>query len=324
LLAGSAAGADAVMVNIHNFPRAETDMYFAKQVADYGIGKLNHNRALASIDSQSVVRMNRDTLYSSGIFDLDAGPLTIELPDPGKRFMSLQVVDEDHFTVEVVYAPGRYTYDRKRVGTRYIRPIIRTLVNGEDPKDLDIVHRLQDSIRVAQRSTGSFEIPNWDDASRTKARNALAVLHSLGTGPGMFGARDEVDPLDFVIGAAVGWGGNPRYAADYDGKHPERNDGKTVHRLTVKNVPVDGFWSVSVYNASGFFEKNTLGKYSLNNLTAKPARDGSITVQFGGCDKSTPNCLPIVPGWNYTVRLYRPRPQILDGTWVFPEAEPVP
>jgi hypothetical protein len=50
----------------------------------------------------------------------------------------------------------------------------------------------------------------------------------------------------------------------------------------------------------------------------------SITVQFGGCDGKIPNCLPIMPGWNYTVRLYRPRPEILNGTWKFPEAESTP
>jgi hypothetical protein len=28
-----------------------------------------------------------------------------------------------------------------------------------------------------------------------------------------------------------------------------------------------------------------------------------------------------MPGWNYTVRLYRPRAEILNGTWKFPEAQ---
>jgi hypothetical protein len=27
--------------------------------------------------------------------------------------------------------------------------------------------------------------------------------------------------------------------------------------------------------------------------------------------------------WNYTVRLFRPRPEILDGAWRFPEAQAV-
>ena len=34
------------------------------------------------------------------------------------------------------------------------------------------------------------------------------------------------------------------------------------------------------------------------------------------------HCLPIMEGWNYAVRLYRPRPEILDGSWKFPSAEP--
>ena len=100
-------------------------------------------------------------------------------------------------------------------------------------------------------------------------------------------------------------------------------DGKTVFKLDVKDVPVDGFWSISLYNAEGYFQKNDLNAYSLNNLTAKKNADGSITVQFGGCDGKVPNCLPIMAGWNYTVRLYRPRAEILSGRWKFPEPKPV-
>ena len=70
-------------------------------------------------------------------------------------------------------------------------------------------------------------------------------------------------------------------------------------------------------------EKNDRNSYSLNNLTAKPNSDGSFTIELGGCDGKVPNCLPIVDGWNYTVRLYRPRKEIIDGTWKFPEAHPL-
>ena len=62
--------------------------------------------------------------------------------------------------------------------------------------------------------------------------------------------------------------------------------------------------------------------YTLNNVTAKKGDDGSVTVQFGGCDGTTPNCLPIMPGWNYMVRLYRPRAEVLTAKWQFPEAMP--
>ena len=59
--------------------------------------------------------------------------------------------------------------------------------------------------------------------------------------------------------------------------------------------------------------------YSYNNITAKTNKDGSITINFSACDDGRINCLPISKGWNYAVRMYEPRPQILDGSWKFPD-----
>ena len=318
------APAKPISVNVHNFVRAESDLYFAKTaIGDGAFGKLSHLRAMASIDKQDVVRMNRDTLYSHGVFDLDASPVTITLPDAGKRFMSMQVISQDHYTTEVVYGPGTFNYSKDKVGTRYVYIIIRTLANPNDVQDVKAANAVQDAIKVEQASAGSFEVPNWDKNSQAKARDALSNLGALGNVVKRFGTKDEVDPVDHLIGTAIGWGGNPPNAADYQSFYPAQNDGKTVYRVTVQDVPVDGFWSVSVYNAQGFFEKNPLGSYSLNNLTAKTGAGGAVTIQFGGCEKTTPNCLPITKGWNYTVRLYRPRKEIIDGTWKFPEAKPV-
>ncbi len=321
----AAQGTAGVPVTVGTFIRAETDLYFGRTVKDGAFGKLRHRREMASIDKQDVVRMNRDTLYSSGVFDLEAAPLTITLPDAGKRFMSMQVVSQDHFTTEVVYAPGRYTYTKDKVGTRYVFIIIRTLADPEKPDDVKAANAVQDAIAVEQTSTGKFEVANWDLASQEKVRDALNVLATMrGNDTGaMFGTRSEVDPVAHLIGTAIGWGGNPRSAAVYVGVYPANNDGKTVHRLGVRDVPVDGFWSISLYDAKGYFEKNDLGAYSLNNLTARPDPGGAFSIQFGGCQRETPNCLPIMSGWNYTVRLYRPRKEIIDGRWKFPEALPV-
>ena len=68
-----AHAADPVPVTVDNFNRAESDMYFAGRVKESGIGKLFHYREVMPIDKQAVIRVNRDTLYSSGVFDLDAG-----------------------------------------------------------------------------------------------------------------------------------------------------------------------------------------------------------------------------------------------------------
>jgi para-nitrobenzyl esterase len=313
-----------VPVTAGNFVRAESDLYFGRYVKRGALGKFVHERRMTPIDKQEVVRMNRDTLYSLAVFDLDAGPVAIELPDTGKRFMSMQVISQDHYTIEVAYAPGTFRYTREKVGTRYVFIGVRTLANPEDAADLKAAQGAQDRIRVEQAGVGHFEVPRWDSKSRDKARAAIESLASLGPVPGVgFGTKEEVDPVRHLISTAVGWGGNPPSAAVYVSAYPKANDGKTAYKLTLKDVPVDGFWSISVYNAKGFFEKNSRGAYSVNNLTAKPDADGSVTVRFGGCGKGAPNCLPIVAGWNYTARLYRPRKEVLDGSWKFPEAEVV-
>ncbi|WP_199084637.1 DUF1214 domain-containing protein [Bosea sp. ASV33] len=137
----------------------------------------------------------------------------------------------------------------------------------------------------------------------------------------MFGARGEVDPIRFLLGAASVWGGNPEKDATYLNVFPQQNDGKTVYRLLVPgNVPVDSFWSVSIYIGAGYFAPNRLNAYSINDITARKAADGSVAIQFGGCDGEVPNCLPITKGWNYLVRRYRPKAEILNGSWKFPVA----
>jgi hypothetical protein len=313
-------GGAAAPVTVDNFVRAESDMYVAALAKQGGLGKLLHRREPASIEHQTVIRLNRDTFYSSGVFDLDAGPVTLTMPDPGQRYMALQVINEDHYVPKVFYGAGTHTLSRENVGTRYVVTGIRTLVDPTSADDIKQVHALQDAITVRQNGSGQLELPNWDPVSQKKVRDALLVLST--TIPDFkkaFGTKEEVDPVRRLVGAAAAWGGNPDKDAIYLNVTPLRNDGKTVYRLVAKDVPVDGFWSVSVYNAEGFYEKNAANAYTLNNLTAKKGEDGSIGIQFGGCDSNAVNCLPIAAGWNYTVRLYRPRADVLSGSWTFPE-----
>jgi hypothetical protein len=133
---------NAVPVTADNFNRAESDLYFRTIVKDRGIGSLRHSRELALFDSP-IPRPNRDTLYSFAVFDFDAGPVAITLPDAGQRFMSMQVIDKGDYTHAVYYGAGRYRMTREQLGTRYGLLGIRILVNPQDPEDMKQVHALQ-------------------------------------------------------------------------------------------------------------------------------------------------------------------------------------
>ena len=318
LAAGAATAAERVTVD--NFTRAETDTYFRNRVDQGCLGRFCHDRGPSPVDNQRTVRLNRDTPYSIAVFDL-ASPVTVVMPDAGKRFQSMMVINEDHYIPLISYAPGRYTLTADTMGTRYVQVLVRTFMDPNDPADVQAGHALQDQIQAIQADPGKFEAPDWDQAQRQQLRDSLLRLGPfVPDSRGMFGAKADVDPVRHLLGTAGGWGGNAAKDALYINVNPKGNDGETPHTLTVRDVPVDGFWSITVYNPKGFYEapENAI---SVNNVTAKKDADGAVTVHFGG-DPAQPNYLRIMPGWNYTVRLYRPRAEILDGKWTFPEAAP--
>src|SRR5512139_1303382 len=156
------AGGLPIPVTVDNFIRAESDLYFGGILKDSGaIGKFQHRREPAGIDNQTVIRLNRDTLYSSAVFDLDAGPVTITMPNAGKRFMSLMIISEDHYAPSVTYDAGPHTFAREKIGTRYMAAAVRTLVDPANPTDVKEAHGLQDGIQASQKNAGKFETPNW-------------------------------------------------------------------------------------------------------------------------------------------------------------------
>jgi len=319
LLTGAAVAAEPVTVD--NFRRAETDHYFLAYASKGCFAKLCNEPGPAPVDKQNVVRMNRDTPYSVGIFDLTS-PLTITKPDTGKRFQSMQIINQDHYIPLVAYDAGTYVLTQEQAGTRYVAVLFRTFMDPNDAADVKAAHAAQGAIQVAQVQPGKFEVPEWDQQQRAKLSAALGALMAfVPDSRRTFGKKDTVDPVRHLIGTAAGWGGNPVEDATYISGVVKQNDGKTPYLLTVRDVPVAGFWSVTVYNAKGLYEapENAI---SVNNVTGKRNADGSMTIRFGG-DPAADNYLRIMPGWNYTVRLYRPRPAILDGKWTFPEPTPV-
>lgn len=309
-----------IEVTLDNFARAETDRMFAGLARQAGgSNRWSHNREPTPIDKQPVIRMNRDTLYSMAVVDITDGAV-VTLPDAGDRYLSVMVVNEDHYINGILHEPGEHRVSMDAFDTPYVLLAGRILVDPGDPADLAAVHALQDGLGLRAASARPFVMPDYDPESfeSTRAR-VTAMADGSFSAAGAFGRREDVDPKLHLIGTALGWGGLPEHEASYVIRADSLPIGE--YRLTVRDVPVDAFWSISVYNRDGFFEPNDLGAYSVNSLTAQRNPDGSVTVHFGGCGAGRPNCVPITEGWNYAIRLYRPRPEILDGSWTFPEHE---
>jgi hypothetical protein len=308
-------------VTMENLVRAESDTMIRLNLQSFeiGIGDLTHVREPVTPATQTIIRPNQDTLYSAVVLDLSK-PATITLPETDGRFQSMLVISQDHYSF-VEATPGTYELTEENVGTRFAFVLFRTFVDPADTDDLATAHATQDGILLTGGGDGPFEAPDWDLETLAEARNAVSDLASaVGFNASRaFGRKDEVDPIDHLVGAIAGWAGQPSSTALGILETVEENDGKTPYAVTVKDVPVDAFWSVTVYNADGYLEPNDLNRSSYNNVTADSNDDGSYTIHFGGCDDGRVNCIPITESWNYTIRLYQPREEIQNGEWTFPE-----
>ncbi len=311
-----------VIVNVDNFATAEVASQADRFVAAGAqVNAWIHFRRPTPLDQQTVIRMNRDTLYSVVIVDISQGA-TLTVPDGGDRYLTVMAINEDGYLNRVFHEAGDHRLGVEEFDTGFVLLVARTLADPTDPDDLAAANRLQDGLAVDAASARAWETGRFDEASYQATR---APLLALGTGlhdsRRMFGAKDDVDRVRFLIGCAGGFGGLPETEAYYEIRADPLPVGR--YELTVGDVPVDAFWSVSVYNRDGYFDPNEYDSYSVNSVTAVRGDDGTATLVFGTEPEDAHNFLYVTEGWNYVARMYRPRSEILDGRWSFPAPRPV-
>jgi hypothetical protein len=137
---------------------------------------------------------------------------------------------------------------------------------------------------------------------------------------------------------AIGLGANrpqdavyPSSLKDADGKAYDGVNKYVMHFPKGQMPPVNGFWSLTMYDANYFFVANPINRYSISvRQNLKTNADGStdlyIQNQSPGADKES-NWLPAPAGkFILMLRMYWPKdksPSIIDGSWKIPAVRKV-
>lgn len=306
------------LVTPETYIRAETDFAFADFQKNAG-GRVNRFFYITRptpLDQQSVVRMNRDTLYAGSVVDTEGGA-TVTIPEfPDDRYFSVLVIDNDHYAPVVFYEPGTHEIPGD---TKYVTLIQRIqLMDPSDPRDVDLVNQLQRQITIEASSADVFPEPKWDRDSmlelRTRYEKEFQKFDQYE--PDWMGRRGKVNEKTRHLAAAGAWGLFPEEDAVYI-NYTGPSDPSKCYTATYEVPENDAFWSITVYGNDGFMKSDN---NIVNDRNVTLNSDGTFTVFFGGEEAcgGRANRVDITDGWNFLMRVYRPGKDVLDRTYQLP------
>lgn len=317
---------DGAITTTENYAIFESSRQILKNQDQAGINKLLHKRELTPTDQQPVVRMNRDTYYSLAVVDVSKGA-TITLPKiPEGKYMSMQVVTEDHRIQPMQYGSG--TFDLTTHTGEHIYIVVRldaTFTKEE-------AHKIQDKMSIQAKSNNKFSAEQVNQDSFIKVEKELksqmpVILKRDGASAltGMFtNPSDESKELfteeKYAVGAAIGWGGAQMQDNIYEvsGNYPA----DTCHQATFEDPNNQAFWSITVYDKAGFMFNDVA---NMSSNTAEKNADGTYTVSFG-CGDDAPNNIETTNTtgvFNLGIRHYIPSQKVKDGYRILPQVKAV-
>ena len=305
-----------IIVTPETFIRAETDRVFlggSKQAG--GINKFNHYRQPTPLDRQTVVRMNKDTLYSMAVVDTEGGATVTVPPMPKDRYFSVYLVDNDHYVPFVIYESGTH---KLPTATKYLGVAVRIQLNNpSDPKEIALVNELQDRFVIRANSSNPLPAFKWDASSLNTLRAQYEKDSAqYSSWKGMQGPRGKANEKTRHIAAAAAWGLFPEWDATYLNYSPGLNV-NACYQATYTIPENKAFWSITLYGNDGFMKhENSI----LNDSNVVLNNDGTFTAFFGPKELcgDVKNRLDISDGWNFLMRIYQPGPSVLSGAYTLP------
>ncbi|MGF1749604.1 DUF1254 domain-containing protein [Vibrio cionasavignyae] len=301
--------ASSEVVTVRNYAQAESERNFLIQQERVGINNWLHYREPTPVDKQNVVRMQKDTLYSTILVDTTKGAeITLPAVEEG-RYLSLQQVDGNHFTRHLAYGGTEPNIVEIKGSTPYVWIVVRLGTDATEA-DMEKMREVQNNLVLKAGSAVPFVPVNYETKSFEATHHELLVSASKGINSfNMFGASDEVDAYKHPIGAAMGWAGANTVDNVYQAA--KQNTNMQCQVLTFDDPKNGAFWSLTVYNKDIYmFSENA----SLNSYTAEPNADGTFTIHFG-CEgkKNNIDINNDTGAWNLMMRHYQPSEIVKSG-----------
>lgn len=310
-----------IPVNEGNYVEAEVDLTFSAIVKEVGPNKFRHDRTLIPLDKQPAVTMNRDTIYSFGIFYAPKGTKLTLPKSKDDRYQSAMILQTDHYIDQVFYGPGTFEIDSQ---TEFSGIAIRTQVDANDPNDVKYVNSLQDQITVplpAGVTAKEYKPRTWDMPSLEKLRaHYTEEAKKLPNLNATSGAHGKIDRKLQRLGVAVALGLLPPEHACYIYRDYGLKGDAIYEATYVKpGFREKGFFSFTMYGSDKYIHSE---HPTLNHRVLQYNPDGTFTIRYGPEGGNTANFSNYLetPGdnWYLGVRVYRAEAPVIDGKYDLP------
>ena len=171
-------------------------------------------------------------------------------------------------------------------------------------------------------------LQRWFFANLTTVMNRVLLnQHNGWIVPLNFGQYGTRYALRAVV-TLLGFGANPpddavypKTTVDAQGQALVGTDRYVLHFDKAQVPPADAFWSLTMYDEASFFVDNPLQRFAIGDRDKLHFNaDGSLDLLIQhDAPTDTSNWLPAPEGrFGLMLRLYSPRPEVLDGRWIPP------
>ena len=305
--------------------QSDSRAFFSDFVGRAGMNAFFHFTDLSTAEDTWVVSPNNDTIYSIAVVNATDG-FTVDIPEVGDRFVSIQIVTENHMTPFYYYDSGSRRFSADDFDTDYVAVGVRMGTDGTPEDVAYVTSKLQPRYAITGAVDEDKMIrPNLELLAKVRPP-LVAAYNKL---PNSFGAmqkrtEDVKDWEYFTYVTAGAWGLSEDENAMYAIGGPKEAKGGQCYTATFAPVPVKAFYSITLYGPDNYLMTNEDNIVSSNRAVVNND-DGSFTVAFGAaeCRELAPNYANTPDdGWNLLLRAYQPDVQAFKA-YEMPEILPV-